>query len=165
MTKPKVKYSQDVFFVSTTNDHDHSEQVANVRFPQGTVGQMQTLVSAISQYRTVNDFIRDACIHWMHYRNETMVQAVQITEHIDTITYMEIVLQLKQERLNLQTLVKTWKEECRDATDNHDWSLLRKLIRAGSQMQTGLTSETDLADVARTIESAMDRLSRSSNRD
>ena len=64
----KKSYSPDEFYVSSKNEHDHSESF-NVKVPDRIKMAIQQFIGddGLPAYRSTQDFIRDACAHRIHY--------------------------------------------------------------------------------------------------
>lgn len=61
-------YSVDKFYVTARNTHDHTERI-NLRIHPSLIAEIQELIGrgAIPEYRSFQDFVRDACQHRMEY--------------------------------------------------------------------------------------------------
>lgn len=59
-------YSEERFYTRSVNADGHGERLT-VRFPQGIDSQIHAAVSEIPEYRSLQDFFRDAAMHRLEY--------------------------------------------------------------------------------------------------
>lgn len=62
----QLGYSEDRFYTKSSDQRGHS-QMLRVWLPQGIDAQVYAAVNDIPQYRTVQDFVRDAIVHRLEY--------------------------------------------------------------------------------------------------
>lgn len=62
----KRGYSEDRFYTRSTDAQGHGEHL-RVRMPQGIEAQVYGAVREVSEYRTVQDLMRDAVVHRLEY--------------------------------------------------------------------------------------------------
>lgn len=62
------EYDPDAYYLSSTNDHDHSMKI-QTRFPPSVVASMQRLIDdETNPYDSMQDLVRDAVVHALHRR-------------------------------------------------------------------------------------------------
>jgi hypothetical protein len=59
-------YSEDRFYTKSTNQQNHSKEL-RVALPQGLDAQVYGVVRDVPEYRSLQDFFRDAIVHRLEY--------------------------------------------------------------------------------------------------
>lgn len=73
------EYNINERYVRSTNGHDHSSQV-RVSFPPTMIGCVREVMEVVPEYRTVEDFIRDAVVHRLQFFFDTPMNEWQNVE-------------------------------------------------------------------------------------
>jgi Arc/MetJ-type ribon-helix-helix transcriptional regulator len=60
-------YNPDAYYLDASDGRGHSEQI-NIKVPPRIEHVIDILVGESDQYRTRQDFMRDAMFHWAHHR-------------------------------------------------------------------------------------------------
>jgi hypothetical protein len=104
-------YDIDKFYCRSTDGKGHYRNI-QVPLSPALMGEIQALVASqvISSYRTLQDFIRDACIHRAKYVAE-LVKSGVLGKVIDSEIMLAEVARRRVEREGYQKVIEEYKEE------------------------------------------------------
>lgn len=99
-------YSQNKFYTKATDGRGHSENV-QVKLSPNIIGALSSIVQSkgIPEYRTIQDIIRDAVVHRLHY-----LYSSGVVHGVNSLVRWEIAIQemleYQQRAMAFETVVK-----------------------------------------------------------
>lgn len=131
-TVRETGYREDRFYTRSVNADGHGERIT-IRVPQGVDSQVFAAVSEIPEYRSVQDFFRDAAMHRLEY----LQKRYQMTDGAQRMLVLERFQadgeRASQEIDNLTNAVREIEEKCQKAWDAEDYGLLAQRIDKGTE--------------------------------
>jgi hypothetical protein len=123
------EYRPDRFYTRSTNEHDHSEQVRNLRIPPNIFNRLAIIITdkRIPQLRSMQDVVRDALVHRSMFYSEylddpDLKQAV-------TMEMMVCQAEFHQQEIEAsKRLVSEWEDSFRKAVEERDAKRLRIML-------------------------------------
>lgn len=124
----ETSYSPEKYYTYSVDARGHKETI-RVPFPPSVYGRIGELIASkrVSQYRTPQDFIRDAVIHRLEYLND-FLKDVGIA---DTIKHEMLLSQVEDEarqQRQLESLVKRTAEELEIAYGRQDRTMMKSIF-------------------------------------
>lgn len=131
-TVREAGYSEDRFYTRSTDLRGHGS-VLRITMPQGLDSQVYAAVNEIPEYRSVQDFFRDAALHRLEY----IQRRYKISEGGQRMLVLERYRadreQRSQEIDSLTTTVEEISEGCQKAWDANDYGLLAQELEKGGE--------------------------------
>lgn len=130
----KRGYSEDRFYTSATNEHNHGEKLNGIRIPQGIDSQVHAAVREVNEYRHVNDLVRDALLHRLEY----LQKRYRLTPETHRMLQLERFAADRERRnreihTNLET-IEDLKVKLEDAWNAKDYRVFASELEEGKQM-------------------------------
>lgn len=128
-------YQANRFYTKSRNAHDHRERM-QVSVPQGIDSQILAAVAAIPQYRSPQDFWRDAAIHrleWLqhHYQMDDDMRRFVELERMDADTDRAV-----DEVRTMTASVAALNAALAEHYEAQDWQMLAdEITRAGGRVE------------------------------
>lgn len=125
-------YDLDRFYVTSTNEHDHDEQL-RIRMPRWLVMELQQMVreERLPAYRSTHDVIRDALVHRVRYIRDTFLTDDDVAwVKLEILRGNAGVLQGKrQARKEMYQIARDTLAEAHAAKNEEDIESSRALVR------------------------------------
>lgn len=105
-------YAVNKFYTSSIeNKHGNHRTIKNVPIPPGLMGQMSALVQSgrIPAYKTIQDIVRDAIVHRLHYLADFTADA-----EMKSVVEQEV---LDSNRIKIMDRMKKYKDTVSQFTD------------------------------------------------
>ncbi len=107
-------YSPDKFYVRATDGKGHSENV-QTKISPSLLGELSAIIAAkeIPEYRTVQDFIRDAVLHRAKYVAELLKRGT-LAQKVDAEMVLSSIEGSRKMRREQEAIVSTGRDELAD---------------------------------------------------
>lgn len=130
---PAKGYSEARFYTKSTNEHNHGEML-RVRVPQGIDSQIYAAVNDIAEYRSQQDFWRDAAVHRLEY----LQKRYSISEEARRLLELERMT-ADSERRNtdikiMRATVANLNDKLTEAWDALDYGMLAKELEEAEEL-------------------------------
>lgn len=122
-------YSRDEFITRSTDGHGHQRH-QRVNFPPSVIGQAAAIIQSgkIPQYRTIQDLVRDAVVHRLHYLNETYLKDSKLGRELTALVRKGRMEAITREQEELRGLVEACREAIMTAVRGGDWVAFREAL-------------------------------------
>lgn len=123
------KYSPDRIYNRATDGKGHKENVL-CPVPPSILHEIQALVASkvFPEYRTTQDFIRDAIVHRAKYVSERIKSGV-LAKAVDDEIMLSVLARERADRKAKQTIINGFQEEFRDCVLARDRARLADLVQ------------------------------------
>lgn len=144
-------YRPDRFYTKSTDQRGHGEKI-QVRVPQGIDSQVHAAVRDIPEYRSLQDFVRDALVHrleWVQKQYQLGEEAERILAlerfEADNKAYRDDMERMDQASTELE-------ESLVIAVERKDWSTFTQVLGQGDELMEWLRDpyRTKCAEVLQT---------------
>lgn len=122
-------YNRDEFITRSTDGHGHQRH-QRVNFPPSVIGQASAIIQGgkIPQYSTVQDLVRDAVVHRLHYLNETYLKDPKLARELTAAVRKSRMEAITREQQELHGLVEACREAIMTAVRGKDWTAFRDAL-------------------------------------
>lgn len=123
------QYNLDKYYTASTDSKGHYEQI-RVKITPNMEAMIADIVSQVPDYRSREDFVRDAMLHRIMYLQTQIANGVQLT---DENTLRRELHSSEMERYrNSLAAMNDYIKACHDTievmTEAHDWRSLEELL-------------------------------------
>lgn len=125
-------YREDRFYTRSVNADGHGERVT-IRLPQGIDSQLYAAVSEIPEYRSIQDFFRDAAMHRLEFIQKRYQLSAGAERMLVLERYRADSERRSQEIDTLTNAVKEIEQKCEKAWDAEDYGLLAEELEKGHE--------------------------------
>jgi hypothetical protein len=130
-------YREDRFYTRSLNADGHGERM-NVRLPQGLDSQIYAAVSAVPEYRSVQDFWRDSAVH----RLEFLQKRYDIGESARrTLELERIKAELQRGDVEIDVMTEAVDDlelKLQRLWDRKDWAMMAEQLRIAEDLMEWL---------------------------
>lgn len=122
-------YDETRMYTGSQDDHGHSAQV-RVNFPKNLAAQLQRVIAdgRIPEYKSLNDFVRDAIVHRVHKVGKWLDNGDLLQEvHVGLLLAEQ--QQIKQQKVDAQLYLNALRENLTDAKTRGRTEFLKQMVR------------------------------------
>lgn len=126
-------YRPDRFYTKSTNSDGHGERM-NVRIPQGLDSQIHAAVGEIPEYRSVQDFFRDAAVHRLEFLQKQYVLGEGARRILELERIGADSERRQQETEMMSEAVETLDSKLQRLWDKRDWAMMAEELELAGEL-------------------------------
>ena len=136
----KRSYDKDALYIATTNGHDHSTKFT-VHMPNGVRGILEGIIAENTQYRSVEDFIRNSVFHaaWNVINNPPISLSPELEADIEMYRSLCEMAEMQLRSETRDEYLATARTTLNRAIEDGDWSIVSDVRESLDEM---LASDT-----------------------
>lgn len=126
-------YRADRFYNKSTDSNGHGEKIT-VRVPQGIDSQVHAAVREIPEYRSLQDFIRDAIVHRLEYIQKHYELGDGARRFVELQRMEADMERITSEVETMTNAVERVKVSLETAYASRDWGLMKEAMETAEEM-------------------------------